>query len=127
MAINRTSNILIVDNDGTAREIVRKLLTQIGFSNIDEVADGAAALTKIAEKNYGLVISEWNNEPIDGRAMLKQMRAEKRFENLPVIIMAANSAINKIVQANHAGANGFINKPFTAAALRAKISEINAK
>jgi len=127
MTILLSSPILIVDNSSAAREIVRKLLTQIGYKNIDEVTDGAAALTKISEKKYDLVISEWNTSPIDGRAFLTQLRADRKYENLSVIIMSANSAINKVVQASRAGANGFISKPFDAEALQAKISEIIVK
>ena len=127
MTVFHTSTILIVDNNDAEREIVRKLLEKIGFKNIDEAPDSAVALAKLAEKNYGLVISEWNITPIDGRALLRQLRAEKRYANLPFILMTGKSAINKIVQANHAGASGFINKPFTAEALQAKISEISAK
>jgi two-component system chemotaxis response regulator CheY len=127
MSILLSSQILIVDNSSPAREIVRKLLTKIGYKNIDEVSDGAAALTKISEKKYDLVISEWNSSPIDGRAFLTQLRADRKYDNLSVIIMSANSAINKVVQASHAGANGFIGKPFDAEALQAKISEIIIK
>lgn len=127
MTVFLTSTVLLVDNNDAEREIVRKLLAKIGFKNVDEAPDSTAALAKLAEKHYGLVISEWNIEPIDGRALLRQLRTEKKFANLPFILMTGKSAINKIVQASHAGASGFINKPFTAEALQAKISEINAK
>jgi len=126
MTIHRSSHILVVDNNDAARSIVRKLLHQLGFSNVDEAADGAAALAKMLEKNYSLVISDWNLEPMDARALLKKIRENKQYEDLPFIAMAANPAINKVVQAKTAGVTAFIGKPFNAAALKAKISEINA-
>jgi two-component system, chemotaxis family, chemotaxis protein CheY len=126
MTIHRSSHILVVDNNDAARSIVRKLLNQLGFSNVDEATDGAAALAKMLEKNYSLVISDWNLEPMDARALLKKIRENKQYEDLPFIAMAANPAINKVVQAKTAGVTAFIGKPFNAAALKAKISEINA-
>jgi two-component system, chemotaxis family, chemotaxis protein CheY len=126
MTVHRSSHVLVVDSNDATRSIVRKLLSQLGFKNVDEAADGTAALAMIFEKNYGLVISDWNLEPMDARALLKQIRAKRQYENLPFIAMAAKPAINKVVQAKNAGVTAFINKPFNAAALKAKIAEINA-
>lgn len=81
---------------------------------------------KYLKKNYGLVISDWNMHPMDGRALLKQVRANKKNENLPFIIMTGESAINRVVQANHVGVSCFIKKPFTAEVLQAKIAQISA-
>ena len=127
MIIHRNSHILIVDNDQVARSVVRRLLAQIGFANIDEASSGADALAKLFAKPYGLVISDWNLDAMDARALLKQIRTKNEYADLPFIAMTANPAINKIVQAKHAGVTGFINKPFNAEALKAKISEINAE
>jgi two-component system, chemotaxis family, chemotaxis protein CheY len=126
MNISRGSHILIVDNNDAARGVVRKLLNLLGFASVDEASDGAAALAKLSEKPYGLVISDWNLEPMDARALLKKIRANKQYADLPFIAMAAKPAINKVVQAKNAGVTAFISKPFNAAALKAKISEINA-
>jgi len=125
MTIHHYSNILIVDDSGTVRSVVRKILTQLGFKNIDEASDGASAFTKISEKHVDLVISDWNMEPMNGDELLKQVRAVKKYEHLPFIMMTAESTIDKIVQAKHAGVSCFINKPFGAEGLQAKIAEIN--
>jgi two-component system chemotaxis response regulator CheY len=127
MTIFRNSHILIVDCSDAARSIVRKLLLQLGYDNIDEASDGADALAKLFEKSYDLVISDWNLDAMDARALLKRIREKREYADLPFIVMTAKPAINKIVQAKHAGVTSFINKPFNAEALKAKISEINAE
>jgi two-component system, chemotaxis family, chemotaxis protein CheY len=125
MSIHHDSQILIVDDSASVRSIIRKILTQLGYKNIDEASDGGDALAKIAEKQFDLVISDWNMEPMDGRALLEKVRAIEKYAKLPFIIMTADPAINKIVQAKNARVSSFINKPFTAESLKAKISEIN--
>ena len=127
MTINRKSQILVVDDSGATRSIVRKLLAQLGYSDVDEASDGAAALAKINEKLYGLVISDWNMEPMNGQALLEHVRANKKFTDLPFIMMTAQSDPDKIVDAKYAGVSSFISKPFSAEALLAKISKINAE
>ena len=127
MTINRKSQILVVDDSGKTRSIVRKLLVQLGYSDVDEASDGAAALAKINEKLYGLVISDWNMEPMNGQALLEHVRANKKFTDLPFIMMTAQSDPDKIVDAKYAGVSSFISKPFSAEALLAKISKINAE
>lgn len=127
MIILRNSHILIVDNNEAARGIVRKLLMQLGYTNIDEASSGVDALAKLFERTYDLVISDWDLGAYDARALLKQIREKKEYTNLPFIAMTAEPAINKIVQAKHAGVTGFINKPFGAEAIQAKIAEINAE
>jgi two-component system chemotaxis response regulator CheY len=125
MTIHHTSNILIVDDSGAVRSVVRKLLTQLGFSNLDEASDGEAALAKISDKYFGLVISDWNMEPMSGKALLEQVRANKQYANLPFIMMTADPSIDKLVQAKNAGVTCFIKKPFRADELQAKISRAN--
>src|ERR1700675_4503623 len=89
MTIHHTSNILIVDDSSTVRSVVRKLLTQLGFSNLDEASNGEVALAKILDKYFGLVISDWNMEPMSGKMLLDQVRANKQYANLPFIMMTA--------------------------------------
>jgi len=125
MNIHHFSSILIVDDSGAVRSVVRKLLTQLGFRNLDEASDGEAALAKISEKQFGLVISDWNMEPMSGRDLLENVRANKQYANLPFIMMTAETSIAKIVQAKHAGVTCFINKPFRAEELQAKIFQAN--
>jgi two-component system chemotaxis response regulator CheY len=127
MTINRTSQILVVDDSGAMRSIVRKLLAQLGYTDVDEAPDGAAALAKINEKSYGLVISDWNMEPMNGQVLLERVRANKKFANLPFIMMTAESDPDKIIESKYAGVSSFISKPFSADALQSKISKINAE
>jgi two-component system chemotaxis response regulator CheY len=125
MSIHHASDILIVDDSGAVRSVVRKLLTQLGFKNFDEASDGEAALAKISQKQFGLVISDWNMEPMSGQILLEQVRANKQYATLPFIMMTADSTIEKIVQARNAGVTCFIKKPFRAEELQAKISQTN--
>jgi len=121
MTIHHFSSILIVDDSGAVRSVVRKLLTQLGYRNLDEAADGEAALAKISEQHFGLVISDWNMEPMSGQVLLESVRAERQHANLPFIMMTADPSIEKVVKARHAGVTCFINKPFRADELQAKI------
>jgi two-component system chemotaxis response regulator CheY len=121
MTIHHFSSILIVDDSGAVRSVVRKLLTQLGFKNIDEAPDGEAALEKITEQHFSLVISDWHMEPMSGQLLLENVRANKKYANLPFIMMTADTSIEKIVQARKAGVTCFINKPFRADELQAKI------
>ena len=125
MTIHHFSSILIVDDSGAVRSVVRKLLTQLGFKNIDEAPDGEAALEKISEQHFSLVISDWNMEPMSGNILLENVRANKKYTNLPFIMMTADPSIARIVQAKKAGVTCFISKPFRADDLQAKISQIN--
>ena len=127
MTVNMKSKILVVDDSGAMRSIVRKLLTQLGYTDLDEASDGAAALAKMNEKFYDLVISDWNMAPMNGQTLLEQTRASKKLENLPFIMMTAQSDPDKIIEAKYAGVSSFISKPFSAEALQAKISKINAE
>jgi two-component system, chemotaxis family, chemotaxis protein CheY len=125
MTIHHFSSILIVDDSGAVRSVVRKILTQLGFKNIDDAPDGKAALEKIAEQHFSLVISDWNMEPMSGQTLLENVRANKDYANLPFIMMTADPSIEKIVQAKKAGVTCFIKKPFRADELQAKISQTN--
>jgi two-component system chemotaxis response regulator CheY len=125
MPIHHFSSILIVDDSGAVRSVVRKLLTQLGFKNIDEAPDGEAALDKISEQHFSLVISDWNMEPMSGNILLENVRANKKYGNLPFIMMSADPSIERIVRAKKSGVTCFINKPFRADDLQAKISQIN--
>jgi two-component system, chemotaxis family, chemotaxis protein CheY len=125
MAIHQHSDILIVDDSSTVRNIVRKLLTDLGFKNVDEASDGAAALTKIQGQHFDLVISDWNMDSMNGEELLRRVRADERCGNLPFIMMTADSTIDKIVQAKDLGVSCYIIKPFGAEGLQAKIMEIN--
>ena len=126
MTVNKQSKILVVDDSGAMRSIVRKLLSQLGYTDVDEAPDGTAALAKLHENIYGLVVSDWNMAPMNGQTLLEQTRANKKLENLPFIMMTAQSNPDKIIEAKYAGVSSFISKPFSAEALQAKMLKINA-
>jgi two-component system chemotaxis response regulator CheY len=126
MTIHHFSSILIVDDSGAVRSVVRKLLTHLGFKNIDEAPDGETALEKISKQHVSLVISDWNMEPMSGQILLENVRANKKYADLPFIMMTADPSIERIVRAKKAGVTCFINKPFRAEELQAKILQANA-
>jgi two-component system chemotaxis response regulator CheY len=116
--------VLVVDDYGTMIRIIRNLLRQLGFNDIDEAQDGAAALAKMAHKKYGLVISDWNMEPMTGYEFLKQMRADPNLSATPFIMVTAESKTENVIAAKQAGANNYIVKPFNAETLRSKIEAV---
>ncbi len=118
--------ILIVDDYKTMLKIIRNLLKQLGFSNVDEAMDGSAALQKIRSKNYGLVISDWNMEPMSGLELLKEVRLDSKLKDVPFIMITAESKSENVIAAKEAGVNGYIVKPFTAAILKSKIDTVLA-
>jgi two-component system chemotaxis response regulator CheY len=117
--------ILVVEDHNATALILRTLLTRLGFSDVDEASDGMAALAKMREKKYALVISDWNMEPMSGYGLLKKIRidgAEIRFIMITSDLTAAN-----VIAAGKAGVSGYIVKPFSAEKLRAEIEEAFAK
>ncbi len=113
--------VLVVDDYSTMRRIIRNLLTQIGYTEIDEAADGTEALTKLRAVQYGLVISDWNMEPMTGYDLLKQVRADEKLKATPFIMVTAESKTDNVVAAKQAGVDNYIVKPFNAATLKQKI------
>jgi len=124
MAVDKAMSILIVDDYKTMLRIVRNLLKQLGFDNVDEATDGAQALEKLRSKNYGLVISDWNMEPMTGYELLKEVRADSQLKDLPFIMVTAESKTDNVVAAKKAGVNNYIVKPFNAATLKTKLSAV---
>ena len=105
MAVDMSMNILIVDDYKTMLRIIRNLLKQLGFANVDEATDGTAALLKIRERAYGLVISDWNMEPMTGIELLREVRADERVKEVPFIMITAESKTENVVAPKHAGVN----------------------
>jgi two-component system chemotaxis response regulator CheY len=116
--------ILIVDDYKTMLRIVRNLLKQLGFDNVDEASDGAAALSKLRSKKYGLVISDWNMEPMTGYELLKEIRADEQLKPTPFIMVTAESKTDNVIAAKKAGVNNYIVKPFNAETLKTKMSSV---
>src|SRR6185369_10088692 len=124
MSVDMNMNILIVDDYKTMLRIIRNLLKQLGFNNVDEATDGSMALQKLRDKDYGLVISDWNMEPMTGIQLLREVRADAQLKNLPFIMITAESKTENVVAAKEAGVNNYIVKPFNAATLKTKLSSV---
>ncbi|HEX7005727.1 MAG TPA: chemotaxis response regulator CheY [Alphaproteobacteria bacterium] len=122
--VDKSMNVLIVDDYKTMLRIIRNLLKQLGFENVEEATDGSAALAKLREKPYGLVISDWNMEPMTGLQLLKEVRADERLKHTPFIMVTAESKTENVISAKQAGVNNYIVKPFNAETLRTKISAV---
>ena len=124
MALDRSMSVLVVDDYNTMIRIIRNLLKQIGFSDIDDAADGSAALARMREKKYGLVISDWNMEPMTGYELLKEVRADPGLSKTPFIMVTAESKTENVIAAKKAGVNNYIVKPFNAQTLQSKIEAV---
>jgi two-component system, chemotaxis family, chemotaxis protein CheY len=124
MPMDKSMNVLIVDDYKTMLRIIRNLLKQLEFDNVEEATDGSEALAKLRAGNFGLVISDWNMEPMTGLDLLKEVRADARLRNLPFIMITAESKTENVVAAKQAGVSNYIVKPFNAETLREKIEKV---
>ena len=122
--VDKSMQILIVDDYKTMLRIIRNLLKQLGFENVDEATDGSMALAKMRDKPYGLVISDWNMEPMTGLQLLKEVRSDARLKSTPFIMVTAESKTENVVSAKQAGVNNYIVKPFNAETLKTKLSAV---
>ena len=124
MAVDRSMPILVVDDYATMVRIIRNLLKQLGFDNVDDAGDGSAALAKLRSKHYGLVISDWSMEPMTGYDLLREVRADPALSKTPFIMVTAESKTENVIAAKKAGVNNYIVKPFNAETLRHKIAAV---
>ena len=124
MAVDKSMNVLVVDDYKSMIRIVRGLLNQLGFQNVDEAMDGPTALSLIRSKDYGLVLSDWNMQPMTGLELLKEVRAEERTRALPFVMVTAEAKAENVVAARQAGVNNYVIKPFTLAVLKHKLSTV---
>ena len=124
MSVDLNMQVLIVDDYKTMLRIIRNLLKQLGFNNVDEATDGSMALQKLRDKDYGMVISDWNMEPMTGLQLLKEVRADNRLKPTPFIMVTAESKIENVAAAKEAGVNNYIVKPFNAETLKQKITAV---
>ena len=124
MAIDLSMPILVVDDYNTMIRIIRNLLRQLGFEDIDDASDGSSAFAKMQHKKYGLVISDWNMEPVTGYELLKQVRSDPRLAATPFIMVTAESKTENVIAAKQAGVNNYIVKPFNADTLKNKIEAV---
>jgi two-component system chemotaxis response regulator CheY len=124
MPIDKSMNVLIVDDYKTMLRIIRNLLKQIDFHNVEEATDGAEALSKLRGGGFGLVISDWNMAPMTGLQLLQEVRADTRLRSLPFIMVTAESKTENVVAAKQAGVSNYIVKPFNAETLKEKIEKV---
>jgi two-component system, chemotaxis family, chemotaxis protein CheY len=124
MAVDLAMSVLVVDDSRTMAQIVHNLLMLIGFKNVDHVFDGATALTRLREKSYGLVVSDWNMLPMSGQELLEKVRANPQLKSIPFIMVTAESNQAIVEAAKAAGANHYIVKPFTGETLKNKIAAV---
>ena len=121
MTTNSDIAILVVDDYNTMVRIIKKLLKQIGYENVDEASNGEEALAKIKGKNYGLIISDWNMEPMTGFELLKHVRSDAATAKTPFILVTAESKPENVLAAQQAGVSNYLVKPFSAPVLKEKI------
>jgi two-component system, chemotaxis family, chemotaxis protein CheY len=127
MAVDLSMPILVVDDYNTMIRIICNLLKQLGFNNVDNATDGSSALAKLRAERYGLVISDWNMEPMSGYDLLKEVRADPAIGNTPFIMITAESKTENVIAAKRAGVNNYIVKPFNAETLHSKIAAVFAE
>ena len=124
MAVDLSIPVLVVDDYNTMIRIIRNLLKQLGFVDIDDASDGSAALAKMRERKYGLVISEWNMVPMTGHSLLQEVRADPGLSSIPFIMVTAEAKTEKVIAAKKAGVSNYIVKPFNAKTLKTKIDSV---
>ena len=124
MALDPSMSVLVVDDYSTMVRIIRNLLRQLGFVDVDDACDGASALAKMHDKRYGLVISDWNMQPMTGFELLREVRNDPKLAQTPFIMVTAESKTENVIAARKAGVNSYIVKPFNAQTLKAKIESV---
>lgn len=124
---DKNLRFLVVDDFATMRRIVRNLLKDLDFNNVEEAEDGQDALDKLRQSSFDFVISDWNMPNLDGLQLLNEIRNDPKFASLPVLMVTAEAKKENIIAAAQAGANGYVVKPFTAATLEEKLNKIFEK
>ena len=124
MAIDLTKPVLVVDDYNTMIRIMHNLLKQLGFEQVDDAIDGSTALAKLRKRHYGLVISDWNMEPMTGYDLLQHVRGDRVLAETPFIMITAESKTENVIAAKKAGVSNYIVKPFNAQTLKNKIDAV---
>jgi len=124
MAVDKNMRVLIVEDYKTMLRILRNLLNQLGFKNIEEASDGSEALHKLKIAPFDLIIADWNMEPMTGFQLLKEVRADEKLKKTPFIMVTAESKTENVVAAKQAGVSNYIVKPFSTETLKAKMTSV---
>ena len=123
-ALDKNMKVLVVDDFSTMRRIVKNLLRDLGFTNIQEADDGTTALPMLQGGSFDFVVTDWNMPGMQGIDLLKAIRADANLAHIPVLLITAEAKKEQIIMAAQAGVNGYIVKPFTAATLKTKLDKI---
>ncbi len=124
MTADPNMKIMVVDDMSTMRRIVKNILKQLGFANVDEAENGKEALDKLRADKFGFVVSDWNMPVMTGIDMLRAIRADEGLKHIPVLMVTAEAKKENIVEAVQAGVSNYIVKPFTAESLQDKMAKI---
>ncbi len=124
MPADPNMKILVVDDMSTMRRIVKNILKQLGFSNMDEAENGQEALQKLRADTFGFVVSDWNMPVMPGIEMLRAIRADEKLKHIPVLMVTAEAQKENLIEAIQAGVNNYVVKPFTAETMQEKINKI---
>ena len=124
MPADPNMKILVVDDMSTMRRIVKNILKQLGFNNLEEAENGQEALTKLKADTYGFVVSDWNMPVMMGIDMLRAIRADEKLKKIPVLIVTAEAQKENLMEAVQAGVSNYVVKPFTAETMQEKINKI---
>jgi len=124
MAVDKNMQILVVDDYNTMLRILKNLLKQLGFNNVETAMDGAEALSKLNASKIDFVISDWNMEPMTGIELLREVRASDKLKHIPFIMITAESKTENVIAAQKAGVSNYIVKPFNAETLKGKMASV---
>jgi two-component system chemotaxis response regulator CheY len=122
--LDKNMKILVVDDFSTMRRIIKNLLKDLGFTNIQEADDGNTALPMLQQGDFDFVVTDWNMPGMQGIDLLRAIRADESLKHTPVLMVTAEAKKEQIVAAAQAGVNGYVVKPFTAATLKEKLTKI---
>ncbi len=125
--MSQNMKFLVVDDFSTMRRIIRNLLKELGFTNVDEAEDGVAALAKLKGGGFEFVVSDWNMPNMTGIDLLRAIRADAELKHLPVLMVTAEAKKENIIEAAQAGASGYVVEPLAAATLDEKLGKILQK
>ncbi len=124
MAIDKNMQILVVDDYQTMLRILKNLLKQLGFNNVEQAIDGRDALSKLNSVKIDFIISDWNMEPMTGIELLKEVRGSEKLKHIPFIMVTAESKTENVIAAQQAGVSNYIVKPFNAETLKGKMESV---
>jgi two-component system chemotaxis response regulator CheY len=122
--LDKNMKILVVDDFSTMRRIIKNLLKDLGFTNVQEADDGNTALPMLNQGDFDFVVTDWNMPGMQGIDLLRAIRSSDKLKHLPVLMVTAEAKKEQIVAAAQAGVNGYVVKPFTAATLKEKLDKI---